>query len=225
MEAIFITEYSDPKIENKFVDRKSIKEVRTRQYITSLAVRAVFDRPQSVGARKLLNAARCNMQTASPTKLNRTNISRTLIDLNLPDAKDSKNNEKIDTPEFIDINKLFEEYDKRLKFNSRSGRHLTPKAIPTKPQGRSEKVQIAAETFPRNGIDAESTIDPILSPKEKSKILIRVLGKCHAQYQMTGKGPEDPRALMLTPIDSFSPQWTSPASRAIAKRQSQVLQS
>lgn len=218
MEAIFSTEYSDPKVEKSFIDRRSIKEVRTKQFITSLAVRAVFDRPQSVGARKLLNATRCSTQTTSPTKLNRTNISQTLIDLNLSDTTKPKSDDKIEPPEFIDINRLFEEYDNRLKLNSRSGRHSTPKVTSPTSEERKGKVQIAADTYPRNTIDTDTTIDPALSPEEKSKILLRILGKSRAQYQTTGKGPEDPRASLLTPIDSFSPQWTSPASRASAKR-------
>jgi len=113
MEFIFCPEFSDPRIEKSIIDRRSVKEIRSRQFITSLPVRAVFDRPMSVEARRLLNSSRNMLQTTSPTKSNRTNISRTFGTLASPQKKVKE--EEREANETADLNELFKDYNNRLK--------------------------------------------------------------------------------------------------------------
>ena len=187
MEFLFDYGSNVPQLEKNFIDRKSFKNRRGRQFTTSLPLRAVFcEHATSVGTRKMLQMNR--IDPASTSSRPGTSVSKALSNV----GKRKETEVPLNRNPLWEIQEIFGSFDERMR-QKKMGMYpfscddAVEAALSAEGASLSESKSKALVEFADLFADESSLLDPKLAPEKKLVVLQSVLEKSRAAYEKKSK--------------------------------------
>jgi len=174
MEFSFDIDEVNPSIETSFFDRKNIKNLKVRQFTTSLPVRAVFESATSHEVRKILNFNKSqNFNSNRPKTYLSSNPSDKKI--NVSNVRDRNNSSKIDQ-----IDQLFSNFE--MNFQSKKSEKDLLELDKGEFDNSKHFGQSNSTLYVSDDLNSDRATHPRLNGKEKSEVLSNILEKTRSQY-------------------------------------------